>query len=109
MLHQMFDLRLMAVIYRLLLAYDLALETIEQAEDIAEEIDYNDPLLLVNRGLCEIALGETEAGLARLQDAVQRDYDDKHDYQLVQLSYIRGLVQLGPRKGGGAGSAAVSG
>jgi len=94
-LHQISDLRLIALIYRLLLAYEMSLDMIKRAEQLSATINYHDPLLQANRALCEIALGRQEEGMARMRKMIGQDYDNKYEYQVMQLTYVRSLIQVG--------------
>lgn len=93
--YQILDLRHIGMIYRTLYAYDMALETFNMAEELQSRIQYHDPLLQVNQGLCLIALGQKGEGLELLEIADKSPHQNAHSDQLIQLLYISGLGLVG--------------
>lgn len=93
--YQVLDLRHIASIYRSLFAYDLSLEVCEQAEELQTRIRYQDPLLKTSRGLNLIALGQHDAGLRLLREAMQGVYQNVLTRWRVQLSLVNGLGVIG--------------
>jgi class 3 adenylate cyclase/tetratricopeptide (TPR) repeat protein len=93
--YQILDLRHIGIIYRTLFAYEMALETFNTAEALQSRIQYHDPLLEVNRGLCLIALNRADEGLKLLEVAVDRPHQNAYYQQMMQLAYMTGLALIG--------------
>jgi predicted ATPase/class 3 adenylate cyclase len=92
---QILDLRLIAQVYRAVYAYEMALEVLDQADALQATINYRDSLLGIERGLCWIAIGRTEEGLALLRAAARENYQDTYDRQQVMLALLQGLSLTG--------------
>lgn len=92
---QILDLRQMATIYRLLFAYDRALELCAEAEPLQARIRYQDSQLQTNRALCMIATGQQSQGLKMLRGLAAANSENAMTQHSLQLALMNGLALTG--------------
>jgi class 3 adenylate cyclase/tetratricopeptide (TPR) repeat protein len=93
--YQVMDLNHIGSVYRYVFAYERALETFDQAENVGKQIHFYDPMLQVNRAHCWIAMGRTDEGLKLLNEAAASEIRDAYARQQVILALIHGLALTG--------------
>lgn len=95
LLYQIMDMRLIAVTYTQLFAFDDALALLDKADELSQQIQYESPLLHGIRGQIAVIQGDYAHGLARLEQAANAEYNNTYDHYDVELAYIKGLALAG--------------
>ena len=94
-LYKVMDVGMISMIHMLLFDYEGALALLDEADKLQAQLKHDDPILLTNRALCLIGIGEKERGLSLLRESSTRDYLNIYDYHEVQLAFLRGLALTG--------------
>jgi tetratricopeptide (TPR) repeat protein len=93
--YQIMDFNYMGMVFYTVCAYHKALEYFNQAQDIQRSMHFHDPLLEANYGVCLMALGQVDEGLARLAEAVALPHQNAYMRHLVHLTRLAGLAKAG--------------
>lgn len=93
--YQILDLRQMAYIYANLLAYRQALALCDEAAALMARIRYDDPVVRAVRGVCLVALGRADDGLALLREATEHRQQNARTGLLLALSQVQALLLAG--------------
>jgi tetratricopeptide (TPR) repeat protein len=93
--YQVMDLNYIGMVFHTVCAYEKALEYFNEAQALQQRMHYRDPLLEANRGLCLVALGQSDEGLALLEEASARPHQNAYTQHLVHLARLAGLAQAG--------------
>lgn len=94
-LYQMIDLQLIASIYRDVFAFDMALQVLQQAEELSQRVNYDTPLINMGQALAYIGIGRKEQGLEMLRLAEDYEHVNVYDHYDMQLSLVKGLILAG--------------
>ncbi len=89
--YQLLNLRYIGMVHQLIGAYSLALDLFDSADALQKHLRYRDPVIQINRALCLLWTGDSEGGMALLENALLRQ-QDMYTQQLIELACINGLV-----------------